>query len=144
MITVKINGNDYEAREGSTILEVARENGVYIPTLCFMEGVSDIGSCRLCMVEAEGYDTMLPACRTKIKDGMVINTESELLNEYRKDMLKLILSNHNQDCMSCPANGSSASDARRTAASFSRTPAEKGRESCGSRPRGRRIRTWSG
>ena len=105
MITVKINGNDYEAREGSTILEVARENGVYIPTLCFMEGVSDIGSCRLCMVEAEGYDTMLPACRTKIKDGMVINTESELLNEYRKDMLKLILSNHNQDCMSCPANG---------------------------------------
>ena len=105
MIMVKINGNDYEAREGSTILEVARENGVYIPTLCFMEGVSDIGSCRLCMVEAEGYDTMLPACRTKIKDGMVINTESELLNEYRKDMLKLILSNHNQDCMSCPANG---------------------------------------
>ena len=105
MITVKINGVDYEAKEGSTILDVARENGVDIPTLCFMEGVSDVGSCRLCMVEAEGYDTMLPACRTKVKEGMILSTDSDILNEYRKDMLKLILSNHNQDCMSCPANG---------------------------------------
>nr|MCR5405198.1 formate dehydrogenase subunit alpha [Lachnospiraceae bacterium] len=79
--------------------------GVDIPTLCFMEGVSDVGSCRLCMVEAEGYDTMLPACRTKVKEGMILSTDSDILNEYRKDMLKLILSNHNQDCMSCPANG---------------------------------------
>ncbi len=105
MITVKINGVDYKVKEGSTILDVARENGVDIPTLCFMEGVSDVGSCRLCMVEAEGYDTMLPACRTKVKEGMILSTDSDILNEYRKDMLKLILSNHNQDCMSCPANG---------------------------------------
>ena len=105
MITVKINGIEYTAKEGTTILDVARENGIDIPTLCYMEGVSDIGSCRLCMVEAEGYERMLPACRTKVKDGMVLTTESDLLTEYRKDMLKLILSNHNQDCMSCPANG---------------------------------------
>lgn len=105
MITVKINGVSYEANEGSTILEVARANGVDIPTLCFMKGVSDIGSCRLCMVEAKGYEKMLPACRTKVKDQMELTTESELLTQYRKDMLKFILSNHNQDCMSCPANG---------------------------------------
>ncbi len=105
MITVKINGVSCQAEEGTTILKVARENNVYIPTLCYMEGVNDIGSCRLCMVEAKGYEKMLPACRTKVKDGMEIITESELLTRYRKDMLKLILSNHNQDCMSCPANG---------------------------------------
>ena len=58
------------------------------------------------MVEVEGFDHMLPACRTKAKDGMVIDTESERLTEYRQEMLKLILSNHNLDCMSCPANGS--------------------------------------
>ena len=105
MITVRINGIDYETNEGTTILDVARENGVDIPTLCYMEGVSDAGSCRLCMVEAEGYERLLPACRTRVKDGMALITESDRLTEYRKDMLKLILSNHNQDCMSCPANG---------------------------------------
>jgi formate dehydrogenase major subunit len=105
MITVRINGIDYETNEGTTILDVARKNGVDIPTLCYMEGVSDAGSCRLCMVEAEGYERLLPACRTRVKEGMVLITESDRLTEYRKDMLKLILSNHNQDCMSCPANG---------------------------------------
>ena len=105
MIKVKINGIDYEANESATILDVARQNNIDIPTLCYMEGVSDIGSCRLCMVEAEGYGRMLPACRTKVRDGMVLVTESDTLTEYRKDMLKLILSNHNLDCMSCPANG---------------------------------------
>ena len=106
MIKLTINEKEYEASKGMTILDVAKKNGLYIPTLCYMEGVSDIGSCRLCVVEVEGYNSLLPACRTKVKDGMVINTESDKLTEYRKEMLKLILSNHNQDCMSCAANGS--------------------------------------
>ncbi len=105
MISITINGNKCEVPEGKTILQAATENGIRIPTLCYMEGVSDIGVCRICMVEVEGYDQMLAACRTKVKDGMVINTESEKLNVYRKEMLELLLSNHNQDCMSCPANG---------------------------------------
>ena len=105
MITVTINGNRYEAVEGSTILDIARKNGVDIPTLCYMEGVSDIGSCRMCMVECEGYGMLLAACRTKVRDGMVINTESDRITSYRREMLELILSNHNLDCMSCPANG---------------------------------------
>ena len=105
MITVKINGKDCRAEEGATILQVARENGVEIPTLCYLEDVSDIGSCRLCMVEAEGFERMLPACRTKAIDGMVLTTESELLTACRREMLQLILSNHKPDCMSCPVNG---------------------------------------
>ena len=105
MVNITIYGIDYEVKKDATILDVAKDNGIYIPTLCYLEGVSDIGSCRLCVVEVQGYDNLLPACRTKVKDGMIINTESERLTDYRKDMLKLILSNHNQDCMSCPANG---------------------------------------
>lgn len=105
MIEIRINGISYQAEEGKTILDIARKNGIDIPTLCYMEGVSDIGSCRLCAVEVEGFSNLLPACRTKAKDGMVIITASDRLTEYRKEMLKLILTNHNQDCMSCPANG---------------------------------------
>lgn len=105
MINVTIDGKAYQASEGSTILDIARNNGIDIPTLCYMEGVSDIGSCRLCMVECEGYFMMLPACRTKARDGMVLTTESDSLTAYRRSMLELILSNHNLDCMSCPANG---------------------------------------
>ncbi|MCR4926720.1 MAG: formate dehydrogenase subunit alpha [Lachnospiraceae bacterium] len=105
MSSITINDRIYEINEGDTILKVAKSNGIDIPTLCFMEGVSDIGMCRLCVVEAEGFDNFLPACRTKALDGMVIRTESEEINAYRKEMLDLILSNHHLDCMSCPANG---------------------------------------
>ncbi|MCR5147677.1 MAG: formate dehydrogenase subunit alpha [Eubacterium sp.] len=105
MINITINGKLCQSEENTTILDIARENDIDIPTLCYMKGVSDVGSCRLCVVEVEGFSNLLPACRTMAKDGMVISTESERLTEYRKDMLKLILSNHNLDCMSCPANG---------------------------------------
>lgn len=105
MITVTINEKICSCDEGATILDIARANGIYIPTLCFLKGVSDIGSCRMCMVECEGYEMLLAACRTKIKEGMVIKTESEKINSYRKAMLELILSNHKSDCMSCPSNG---------------------------------------
>ncbi|MBE6014115.1 MAG: formate dehydrogenase subunit alpha [Lachnospiraceae bacterium] len=105
MIELTINGKSCSAEKGDTILKVARDNDIYIPTLCFLEGVNDIGSCRMCMVEAEGYDRLLAACNTKARDGMVITTESDRLTEYRKDMLRLLLSDHNRDCLSCPGNG---------------------------------------
>lgn len=105
MITVTIDGNRIEAAEGMTILEAARENGISIPTLCYLEGVNDIGSCRICMVEIEGYDNLFASCKTKVQKDMVIRTDTPKLSEYRREMLKLILSNHNVDCMSCPENG---------------------------------------
>ena len=105
MIRVTINNISMEVPEGTTILDAARSVGIVIPTLCYMEGVSDVGSCRLCVVEVKGYDMLLAACRTRVTDGMEVNTESERLTQYRIEMLKMILSNHNLDCMSCPANG---------------------------------------
>ena len=105
-ITVTINGRAVAAVPGASILDTARANGIDIPTLCYLEGVSDIGMCRLCVVEAEGFENLLPACRTRVKNGMVITTESERLTKYRREMLELILASHDRDCMSCPANGS--------------------------------------
>ena len=108
MISCTIDGKRLEAREGTTILELARANDIYIPTLCYLEGVSDIGACRLCMVEAEGYDRMLAACKTVVKDGMVLHTTGERLDNYRREMLRFLLSNHKTDCMNCAKNSACA------------------------------------
>ena len=105
-VKLVIDKTPVEVAKGTTILDAARKNDIDIPTLCYMEGVSDIGMCRLCMVEVDGYDSLLPACRTKCGEGMVITTESERLTDYRKEILNLILADHKLNCMSCPANGS--------------------------------------
>ena len=67
--------------------------------------MNDLGSCRLCLVEVEGCARLLPACRTKAAEGMVVETETPKLAEHRRTMLRLILSNHRAACMSCPENG---------------------------------------
>ncbi len=108
MISCIIDGKQILTDGTHTILEIARANGIEIPTLCYLEGVNDIGACRLCMVEAEGYDRMLAACKTRPKEGMVIHTTSERLEEYRLQMLHFLLSNHRTDCMSCAKNGNCA------------------------------------
>ena len=100
-----IDGKKVSAAPGATILEAARAEGIYIPTLCYLKEVNEIGSCRLCMVEIEGSDHLYAACRTKAMDNMVIRTSSDRIAEYRRTMLRLILSNHVADCMSCPGNG---------------------------------------
>ena len=105
MINLTINGLPVEATEGSTILSVAKAAGIEIPTLCFLEGVNNIGSCRLCVVEVEGMDKLPTACNTLIKEGMNIQTESERVVEARKTVLRLILANHHLDatvlCLVC-------------------------------------------
>ena len=105
MIKFTINGTVIESEEGTTILKAARESGIEIPTLCHLEGVNEIGSCRLCIVEVEGMDKLPTACNTPVKEGMVIETESDKVVKARKQVLNLILSNHHQDCFSCPQNG---------------------------------------
>ena len=74
MINLTINGKQIQAPEGSTILEAARANGIYIPTLCYDEAVEVYGACGLCVVEAEGIPKLLRSCSAKVSEGMVVNT----------------------------------------------------------------------
>ena len=105
MTGITIDGKKICAEPGATILEAARAEGINIPTLCYLKEVNEIGSCRLCMVEIDGYDNLFAACRTRVRNGMVIRTSSDRIESYRRTMLRLILSNHKADCMSCPGNG---------------------------------------
>ena len=77
MINLRIDGLEIAAEAGMTILEAAKTAGIEIPTLCYLEGVNEIGSCRLCVVEVEGMDKLPTACNTKVKEGMVVQTKSE-------------------------------------------------------------------
>ena len=103
--TLKINGQDISARGNETVLQVARENGVFIPTLCNVEGLTAIGACRMCLIEVDGINKLLPACKTEVWEGMVVNTDSERLSKYRKMILELIFSERNHVCSVCVSNG---------------------------------------
>lgn len=105
MVNITVNGKALSVNENSTILEACSANKIRIPTLCYLKQINEIGSCRICMVEIEGYKNLFAACRTKVQEGMVISTESEKLTNYRKHMLELILSNHKVDCLNCARNG---------------------------------------
>ena len=82
-VKLTINGKEITAPVGSTILEAARRNGIYIPTLCYDEAVEVYGACGLCVVEAQGIPKLLRSCSAKVSDGMVINTESERVVKSR-------------------------------------------------------------
>ncbi len=105
MIKLTINGRAIEAGEGKTILQVARENNIHIPTLCFHENLLPIGSCRLCIVEVEGYANPVASCVTTAVDGLSVTTHSEKLFRMRQDYLKLLLIHHPLDCPICDAGG---------------------------------------
>ncbi len=107
-ITINIDGHDFRSDAGRTILELARENQIDIPTLCHDPRLKPIGSCLLCVVEAEGSEKLLLSCATEAKDGMIIQTHTEKVKKARKNALDLLLSNHYADCVgpcteSCPA-----------------------------------------
>lgn len=109
MINLTINGQSVTAPAGSTILEAARKNGIYIPTLCYDEAVEVYGACGLCVVEAEGVPKLLRSCSAKVSEGMVIHTESERVIKSRKIAMELLMSAHDGDCiapcqLACPAN----------------------------------------
>lgn len=105
IVTLKMDGRDIGAREDETILEVARENGIDIPTLCHMDGLSDIGACRLCVVEVKGSNKLLTACVTTVKEGMEIFTHSERLDKYRRLIVEMLFSERNHICAVCVSNG---------------------------------------
>lgn len=102
--TLTINGKLVSAKEGQTVLEAARDAGVEIPTLCHLEGVSDVGACRLCMVEMAGSGKLLPACVLKVEEGMEVQTDTERLRKYRRMIVELLFAERNHVCPLCVAN----------------------------------------
>ena len=103
--TLEIDGQEVSARRGATILEVARENGINIPTLCQLEGLSNVGACRLCLVEIKGSNKLLPACVATVSEGMVVSTNTERLQKHRRNILELLFAERNHVCSVCVANG---------------------------------------
>ena len=103
-ITLNIDGKVCKGTAGDTILGVARKNDVYIPTLCYLEGISAIGSCRM-FVEVEGSNKLLTSCTTPATDGMVVHTQTEKLKEYRRQILELLFAGRNHFCMFCSQSG---------------------------------------
>jgi len=104
IITFKINDLDVSAAAGQTILDVAREHGIGIPTLCFLKGLTPIGACRLCLVEIKGQSKLLPACVTRAAEGMEVITHSPRLQEYRKTIIELLFAERNHVCAVCVSN----------------------------------------
>lgn len=104
-VTLTINGIEVQAPKDYTILKAAREIGIHIPTLCYLEGVNEIGACRVCVVEVEKARALLTACTTPVSEGMVVKTNSKRVREARKMVVELILANHNQECLVCDRNG---------------------------------------
>jgi predicted molibdopterin-dependent oxidoreductase YjgC len=101
-----IDGKAVEFQAGQTILDVARSAGIYtIPTLCYMQGTHPTGSCRVCVVEVEGWRTLVPACATAASGGMVIQTETARVHAARKNIIELLLAAGNHNCLICEANG---------------------------------------
>jgi bidirectional [NiFe] hydrogenase diaphorase subunit len=104
-LSIRIDGELISALEGQTILQAARAHGKYIPTLCALEGLTPVGSCRLCIVEVSGTDRLLPACTTPVQEGMSVTTNSQKLALYRRISLELLLVERNHICAVCVSNG---------------------------------------
>ena len=95
---ITINGREYPFDPGDTILQVARRNGLFIPTLCHLEGATPSGACRMCVVAIEKARTLAPACATPAGSGMLIHTDSPDVLEARRTILALLLQRGNHNC----------------------------------------------
>lgn len=107
VVTLTINDELVSARGDQSLLEVIKERGIHIPTLCHLEGLSERGSCRLCLVEVVGAQgsRLMPACVNQAQEGMVIYTHSERLVKYRRMLMELFLAERNHVCAVCVMNG---------------------------------------
>ncbi|MGW8208972.1 MAG: bidirectional hydrogenase complex protein HoxU [Syntrophobacteria bacterium] len=105
VVTLTVDDKLVGASEGQTLLEVIREQGIDIPTLCHLEGLSELGGCRLCLVEVKGSPKLLASCVSQVQEGMVVQTHSDRLIEYRKMIVELLLTERNHVCAVCVMNG---------------------------------------
>lgn len=104
VFNVVIDGKECRAKVGQTILDVALDNGIDIPTLCFLKEINEVGACRICLVEVEGAKGLVTSCVTKVAPGMIVHTATPKVLKSRKTTLELILSNHNKKCLTCTRN----------------------------------------
>jgi len=103
--TLVIDGKDVGAREDQTILEAALENDIFIPTLCHMKGLVDVGACRICLVEIKGSPKLVAACATRVQEGMEVIANSDRLIQYRRMILEMLFAERNHICSVCISNG---------------------------------------
>jgi bidirectional [NiFe] hydrogenase diaphorase subunit len=103
--TLRIDGIEVSAREDETIMDVAEQNGIHVPALCHLEGLTPVGACRLCLIEVRGFPRLLPACVTRVQEGMEVTTASEQLLRYRRMILELFFAERNHICSICVSNG---------------------------------------
>ncbi len=103
-ISMILNDKEVKAASGKTILEVCFEQKVELPVMCYFEGLTPVGACRLCLVEIEGANRLLPACTTPAADGQKIRTDTEKLKRYRRMIVELFFSERNHICSVCVAN----------------------------------------
>lgn len=102
---IEVNNKTIRARQGETILQTLSRNGIKVPTLCFMDGFTPTGACRMCVVEVEGMSDLAPACSHPVEEWMKIKTHSPKVVRARKTIVELLLSNHPDDCLYCIRNG---------------------------------------
>ncbi|AHM57327.1 formate dehydrogenase subunit beta [Peptoclostridium acidaminophilum DSM 3953] len=106
MVTLTINGQSVSVSRKSTIIEAAAKLGIEIPALCYDENLEPVGACRLCVVDVQGARGLLTACSTPVAEGMVVETETERVIDARRGVLRLLLDNHPNDCLTCEKAGS--------------------------------------
>jgi NADH-quinone oxidoreductase subunit G len=105
MVRVTINDQTLEVEAGSTVLQAAQRLGIDIPTFCYMKRLPPLASCRMCLIEIEGQRKLQPSCATAVTDGMVVRTNTPLIDETRSSMLDMLLANHPLDCPICDKGG---------------------------------------
>ncbi len=102
---ISLNGQVVNAQPNESVLEVAKRKGINIPTLCYLEGLSVYGSCRLCLVEVEGSHKLQPACATQVFEDMHIQTHTDRLQNYRRMIIEMLFAEGNHVCSVCAVNG---------------------------------------
>ncbi len=105
IITLTIDGQEVKVKEGTTILQAAKQAGIDIPTLCFLKDINEVGDCRMCIVEVEGRRGFATSCIQTVEEGMVVHTHTQNVLEARHVILDLIISNHAKDCLTCTRSG---------------------------------------
>ncbi|ASY57286.1 NADH-quinone oxidoreductase subunit NuoG [Sinorhizobium sp. CCBAU 05631] len=105
MVRITIDGQMLDVEPGSTILQAAQRLGTEIPTFCYLKRLPPLASCRMCLVEIEGLRRLQPSCATAVTDGMVVRTNTPLIEETRSSMLDMLLANHPLDCPICDKGG---------------------------------------